>query len=85
MDPLWRVGVLLMQWLLVLGTVLQREQGHSTATKGGPEGRTSYVLQRERCRSIVLEVGPEGLSNCGCENSSHGRCVVDTTALLCLL
>ena len=86
MDPLWRVGVLLMQWLLVRGTVLQREQGHSTALKGGPEGRTSHALQRERCRSIVLKVGPEGRSSYGCENSSHVRLAVDTiAALLCML
>ena len=82
MDPLWRGGVLLMQWLLALGTALQREQGHSTVWKVGPEGRTSHVLQREQGRSTVWEVGPEGRTSSVCENSSHRRRAADTTAAL---
>ena len=31
-----------MQWLLELGTVLQREHGRSTVLERGPGGRTSH-------------------------------------------
>ena len=47
----WRVEILAMQWLLVLGAVLQREQGRSTVLEVGPEGRASHGCgARHGCR-----------------------------------
>ena len=75
-----------MQWLLVLGTVFQREQGHSTVLEVGPEGRTSHVLQREQGSSTVWEVGPEGRTSHDYEsNSQRTRDVGAMAALLWLL
>ena len=86
MDPLWRIGSLAMQRLLMLGTALQGEQVHSTVLEVRPEGRTSHVLQREQGRSTVWEVGPEGRTSHGRENSSHGTHAGGAiAALLCLL
>ena len=56
MGPLWWVGVMSKQWLLVLGTVLQRERCRCV----GDAWLETLVLLPAVARAVLVEETPEG-------------------------